>query len=102
MSHKANEKDTEKNQKARQLIDKDIPDVNESTGRKQPDDQEPQPFRPDENVDNQKSAKSRPTPSHNTSIKDTPIQGAQLAKEKRAHKKNIDKKSAQANPKGSE
>lgn len=102
MSHKVCEKDTEKYQKARKLIDKDIPDDNKNTERKEPYGQEPQPFRPDENVDNQEAEKSRSAPSHNTSITETPIQGAQLAKEKKAHKDDIDKKADEADPKGSE
>lgn len=95
------QKNGQEAQKAKQVIDQDTP-VDESSMQAAQRHEQPQPFRPNENVDNQKAAKSRPQPSHNTSIKETPIRGAQLAKEKHAHKENIDKKSDEADPKGRE
>lgn len=102
MSHKVSDKETEETQKAKQLVDKDVPNADKNAEYKGSHQQEPRPFRPNENVDNQKSEKSRSVPSHNTSIKETPIQGAQLAKEKKSHKDDINKKADEADPKGSE
>ena len=91
----------EEAQKAKQVVDKDTPsDVD--TSQKASHHEEPRPYRPDENVDNQKSDESRSEPGHNTSGKTAPFSGAQVVKEKRAHKDNIDKKSDEADPQGSE
>lgn len=92
----------EEAQKAKQVVNKDTPLANDDGKQKASHHEEPRPYRPDENVDNQKSKKSRSEPGHNTSIKETPIPGAQVAKEKRAHKDNIVNKSDEADPKGSE
>lgn len=100
MNYKSTGKASE-TQKAKNLIDKDMPS-HKSADHEGTHNQEPRPFRPDENVDNQKSEKSSSSPAHNTSINETPIQGAQLAKEKKAHKDNIDQKTDKADPKGSE
>lgn len=104
MRHNSEEKakDTEQTQKAKQVIDKDTPNVDGDPTQKASSHEEPTPFRPDENVDNQKDEKSRSVPGHNTSIKEAPIQGTQLAKEKQAHKDDINKKADRAAPKGSE
>ncbi|MBP5981720.1 MAG: hypothetical protein KA748_16125 [Halomonas sp.] len=91
----------EEAQKAKQVMDKDTP-RDADVPQKASQHEEPRPYRPDANVDNQKSEKSRSEPGHNTSGKTTPIPGAQVAKEKRAHKDNIDQKSDKADPKGSE
>lgn len=48
-------------------------------------------YRPDENVDNQKSSEGQIEPGHNSSIKETPIKGWQ-AKEKSSQKANINDK----------
>lgn len=93
------QKDSQEAQKAKHVIEKDTP-VDESSMQEAPRNEEPQPFRPNENVDNQKAAKSHSQPSHNTSIKETPIRGVQLAREKHAHKDNIDKKTEETDPKG--
>ena len=102
MNHQSTDNKSNETKKAEQLIDKDMPNVDENTDHKGAHHQEPKPFRPDENVDNQKAEGSPSSPAHNTSIKETPIPGAQLAKEKKMHKDNIDQKSAKADPKGSE
>ncbi|WP_447043253.1 hypothetical protein [Vreelandella sp. H-I2] len=104
MSHKTegNLKDSEQTQKAKQVIDKDTPNVDGDPTQKGSSHEEPTPFRPDENVDNQKDASSRSVPSHNTSGKEAPIQGTQLTKEKQAHKDDINKKADRAAPKGNE
>lgn len=91
----------EEAQKAKQTIDKDTPHGADAQ-QKASQHEEPRPYRPDANVDNQKSEESRSEPGHNTSGKTTPIPGAQVVKEKRAHKNNIDQKSDEADPKGSE
>lgn len=101
MNRQQNEKRDE-TQKARKLIDKDMSDADTSSGHKGSLDQKPQPFRPDENVDNQKAENNPSSPAHNTSMKETPIPGAQLAKEKKAHKDNIDRKTDEVDPQGSE
>lgn len=87
--------------KARQAIDKDTPENAESHEDAEKNHGEPPPFRPNENVDNQKSAKSRKTPSHNNPVKKTPVPGAQVVKEKKAHKANINEKAKDADPKAS-
>ncbi|TVP51090.1 MAG: hypothetical protein EA345_03395 [Halomonas sp.] len=104
MSRKTYEQQSNRDeaQKAKQVIDKDAPNDEAASMQQVSRREEAQTFRPDENVDNQKAAKSRPQPSHNTSIKETPVRGAQLAKEKHAHKDNIDKKTDEAAPKGRE
>lgn len=95
-------KDNLETQKAEQVIDKDTPNVDGDATQKATSHKEPKPFRPDENVDNQQTQKNRSDPEHNTSMKEAPIPGAQLSKDKQAHKGNIDKKANQATPKGSE
>ena len=92
----------EERQKAKQLLDKDMPNDDQPTGREGSHHEEPQPFRPDENVDNQKANKNPSSPGHNTSLEAAPFSGAQLAKEKKAHKDNIDKKTDEVDPKSSE
>ena len=91
----------EERQKAKQLLDKDMPTDNQQAGHEGSHHEEPKPFRPDENVDNQKADKNS-SPSHNTSLEAAPFSGAQLAKEKKAHKDNIDKKTDEVDPKSSE
>jgi hypothetical protein len=88
-------------QQAKKAMDKDTPDAAEGRKAAQSHHEEPTPYRPDENVDNQKSAKSRHTPHHNDTVKETPVPGAQLAKEKKAHKSNINDKADKADPKAS-
>ncbi|RUR39124.1 hypothetical protein [Vreelandella populi] len=92
---------SEEAQKAKQVIDKDTP-RDADTPQKASQHEEPRPYRPDANVDNQKSEESRSEPGHNTSGKTAPYSGTQVVKEKRAHKDNIDKKSDEADPQGSE
>lgn len=52
-------------------------------------------YRPDENVDNQKSPEGQVTPGHNSSIEQTPVKGWQ-AKEKSSQKANINDKADEA------
>jgi len=94
-------KSDEEVNKAKNTMDKDTPSSTETPSRKAADQEEPRPYRPDENVDNQKSEKSRKEPGHNSSIKEAPFPGAQVAKDKTAHKENIDEKSDKADPKAS-
>ncbi|MDQ7735766.1 hypothetical protein QT231_23995 [Halomonas sp. SpR1] len=100
MNRKPTEK-TSETQKAKKLIDKDVPDADKSANHEESRNQEPQPFRPDENVDNQKAVHNSSSPAHNTSIKETPIPGAQLSKEKKTHKDNIENKTKKASSKAS-
>lgn len=104
MSHgeKGNANDSEQAQKAQRLLDKDVPNGDPKTRQTSSSNEEPRPFRPDENVDNQKDASSRSQPEHNTSIEEAPFSGAQVSKEKRAHKTNIDRESDEADPQGRE
>lgn len=99
MNHKSTEKANE-TQKAKKLINKDIPNTENSADHEALYNQEPPPFRPDENVDNQKSEKDKLSPDHNTSIKETPIPGVQLTEEKKTHKENINQKTNKASSKG--
>lgn len=57
MNRQQNEKSDE-TQKARKLIDKDMSNVDKRAGHEGSHNPQPQPFRPDENVDNQKAEKS--------------------------------------------
>lgn len=98
MNHRQTDKSSE-TQKAKKLIDKDMPSDDNSPDNEESRSQEPKPFRPDENVDNQKAAQNPSSPAHNTSIKETPIPGAQLAKEKKTHKENIENKTKKASSK---
>ncbi|RUR34154.1 hypothetical protein [Vreelandella nanhaiensis] len=92
----------EEAQKAKQVVDKDTPHDGGHAAQEASHNEKPRPYRPDANVDNQKSEESRSEPGHNTSGKTAPFSGAQVVKEKRAHKDNIDKKSDEADPQGSE
>lgn len=100
MNHRKTDKSSE-TKKAQKLIDKDMPSGDNSPDHEESRNQEPQPFRPDENVDNQKAVQNPSSPAHNTSIKETPIPGAQLAKEKKKHKDNIKNKTNKASSKDS-
>ncbi|PRY63489.1 hypothetical protein B0H98_10884 [Vreelandella songnenensis] len=104
MSHGPDGKrnESEEAQKAKQVVDKDTPNADDPATQKASYGEEPRPFRPDENVDNQKDEKPSSTPHHNTSGKTAPFSGAQVVKEKRAHKDNIDEKTDEADPQGSE
>lgn len=92
---------SEEAQKAKEVVNKDTPRGDDAAQKASHHD-ELRPYRPDENVDNQKSPDARSEPGHNTSGKAAPIPGAQVVKEKRAHKDNIDQQSDEADPKGSE
>ena len=70
--------------KARGVVERDIP---EDTSR-QKDDRD-SVYRPDENVDDQKSPKSRSEPGHQPFMKEASIKGSQ-SKEKTQQKRNID------------
>jgi len=83
---------TEK-EKSRRLVDKDRP---EEAAEAQPTKgQDAQVYRPEANVDNEKSSASRDTPEHNTSIDKTPVRGAQASEQKR-RKRHIDDASDEA------
>ncbi|WP_447555229.1 hypothetical protein [Vreelandella sp. EE22] len=99
MSNTPNSQNCDEAKKAEKLMDKDVPNSEEAP-QKGSQTQKPQPYRPDENVDDQEHQSS--TPAHNTSMKQTPFSGAQVVKEKKSHKDNIDEKSDEADPKGSE
>ncbi len=95
---KSAKKPSQESDKARQAMQKDTPSNEHNS---QPSHEEPKPYRPDENVDNQKSTHSRKAPAHNNSMDKTPVSGAQFVKEKKAHKDNIDKESDKTDPKAS-
>lgn len=101
----ADQKSASESEKSRRAMSKDMPGgtgkVAERSDSKNTSPKEPEPYLKDENVDNQKSRKSRKTPGHNDTVKKTPVPGAQLAKEKKAHKDNINKKADEADPKAS-
>lgn len=99
MNHKSKAK-TNEAQKAKKLINKDMPNTEKSADYETLYKQEPQPFRPDENVDNQKAGRNQSSPAHNTSIKETPIPGVQLTEEKKTHKDNINRKTNKVSSKG--
>ena len=83
---------TEKD-KSRRLVDKDRP---EEAAEAQPSKgHDAEVYRPDENVDNEKSPASRDTPGHNSSIDQTPVPGAQ-ASEQKSRKRHIDDASEEA------
>ena len=52
-------------------------------------------YRPDENIDNQKSPEGQIDPGHNSSIEQTPVKGWQ-SKEKSSQKANINDKADEA------
>ncbi|MDW5376029.1 hypothetical protein R6258_03760 [Halomonas sp. HP20-15] len=80
-------------EKSRRLVDKDRP---EGAAEAQPTKgQDAEVYRPDANVDNEKSRDSRNTPGHNTSIDQTPVPGAQ-ASEQKERKRHIDDASEEA------
>jgi len=95
---KDSERPSQESDKARQAMQKDTPSNEPGS---QPSHEEPKPYLPDENVDNQKSKDSRKEPGHNNSMDETPVSGAQFVKEKKAHKDNIDKESDDTDPKAS-
>ncbi|WP_447957146.1 hypothetical protein [Vreelandella sp. EE7] len=84
---------------AERLMERDVPNSEEAP-QEGSHTQKPKPYRPDENVDGQKSHST--SPAHNTSMKNAPFSGAQVVKEKKAHKENIDQESDKADPKSSE
>lgn len=92
-------------EKSKRAMSKDMPGgarkVSEKSGSKNASAKEPEPYMKDENIDNQKSRKSRKTPGHNDTVKKASIPGAQLVKEKKAHKSNINEKADKADPKAS-
>ncbi|MCB8888148.1 hypothetical protein [Vreelandella malpeensis] len=98
MSNEHDQKKSDEASKAKKLVDRDTD--SSAPSRKGATSGAPAPYRPDENVDNQKKHSS--TPAHNTSMKSAPFPGAQVVKEKKAHKENIDRQSDEADPKGSE
>ncbi|MCE8035834.1 MAG: hypothetical protein LPK20_07450 [Halomonas sp.] len=79
---------------ARRLTERDTPD--EPAGHKGGRDSPAQDdvYRPDANVDDQKHSAKRP--GIDTRRETTPVGGAQVARDKSAHKENIDDKAEQA------
>lgn len=81
-------KNTDKD-KARDLMQRDTPDDAEKRQAEKPGDDRDKVYRPEENVDNQKSSKGRAEPGHQTSIDKTPLSGSQTQKDKSSQKDNI-------------
>ncbi|QTP53545.1 hypothetical protein HNO51_01910 [Billgrantia sulfidoxydans] len=79
---------------ARRLTERDAPD--ESAGHKGGRDSPAQDdvYRPDANVDDQKHSAKRP--GIDTRRETTPVGGAQVARDKTAHKENIDDQAERA------
>ncbi len=89
----ADGKNATEKEKSRRLVDKDRP---EEAAEAQPSKgHDAEVYRPDENVDNEKSPASRDTPGHNSSIDQTPVPGAQ-ASEQKSRKRHIDDASEEA------
>ena len=82
-------KRTEEKDKARDMVNRDVPDSAPSSGQSASSDDRDKVYRPDENVDNAKSPKGRSEPEHHPSFNETPLSGSQ-AKEKAHQKRNID------------
>lgn len=77
--------------KASDVVKRDTPKKEEkypSSPAEEALDDRDKAYRPDENVDNEKSPEGQVDPGHNSSIEQTPISGRQL-KEKSSQKKNI-------------
>ena len=90
MNHGQQRNKNEEARKSKKMINKDTPRGDDATQKASHHD-EPRPYRPDENVDNQKSPGARSEPGHNTSGKAAPIPGAQVVKAERVH--DIDQQS---------
>jgi hypothetical protein len=71
--------------KARNMVERDMPEDDTPRGG----DDRDSVYRPDENVDDQKSPKSRSEPGHQPYIQEASIKGSQ-SKEKTQQKRNID------------
>ena len=90
---KRSDKDTAK---ARDVMRRDTPEGAPERGPKgASSDDRDKVYRPDENVDNQKSPEGQGHTGHNSSIRQTPLPGGQV-KEKSSQKKNIDDKADDA------
>lgn len=75
--------------KARELVDRDTPENAEAQGEaQQPGNDRDKVYRPDENVDNQKSSEGRAEPAHQKFIDKASVPGGQV-KEKSSQKDNI-------------
>lgn len=79
---------------ARRLTERDKPDPANTGAASREDGQEPA-YRPDANVDNQKSSRHNARPGLNTSGDTATLPGAQVRK-KRGKQENIDDKASQA------
>ncbi|WP_277811152.1 hypothetical protein [Chromohalobacter canadensis] len=87
---------SEERKKAAKTTKRDIPsDSQQKTSELQG---EPEPYRKEENVDNQKARGNPKEPGHNNSLDKAPFSGGQLSKEKKVHKDNINEKSDRTNP----
>ncbi|NIC06923.1 hypothetical protein [Billgrantia bachuensis] len=80
---------------ARRLTDRDIPDeptAGHKGGRGSP--AQDDVYRPDANVDDQKHSAKKP--GIDTRRETTPVRGTQVARDKTAHKENIDEQAERA------
>ncbi|MEC9482942.1 MAG: hypothetical protein UMU75_06380 [Halomonas sp.] len=82
-------------EKARDMVKRDTPDSTPSTGQSASSDDRDKVYRPDENVDNEKSPKARSEPQNQPFMQEASVKGHQ-AKGKEAHKRNIDDTSEDA------
>lgn len=82
-------KRTEDKQKARDMMNRDVPDSAPSAGQSTSSEDRDKVYRPDENVDNQKSPKGRSEPEHHPFMNESSVPGHQT-KEKTDQKRNID------------
>lgn len=81
--------------KAHDVMRHDVPDYATKREAERPSDDRDKVYRPDENVDNEKSPEGQVSPGHNSSIEQTPYSGVQV-KDKPQQKKNINEKSDEA------
>lgn len=81
--------------KAHELVERDTPDEAERQQAEKPGDDRDKVYRPDENVDNQKSPKGRTEPEHQKFTDKASIPGSQ-AREKTSQKDNINDKADDA------
>lgn len=89
--HTGNEdgKRAEDKEKARDVMKRDTPDSAPQAGQSASSKDRDKVYRPDENVDNEKSPAGRSEPGHQPFMQEATVKGRQ-AKGKEAHKRNID------------
>lgn len=81
--------------KARELVERDTPDEAAKREAEKPGDDRDKVYRPEENVDNQKSSAGRAEPAHQKFIDRESVSGGQ-AREKKSQKDNINDKAEDA------